>query len=541
MSGIDPIAFAASEPLILPLAMACRHGIVAGATGTGKTVTLQSLVERFSAAGVSVLAADVKGDLSGLAAPGGGNAKIEAALAAAGFADRPRRGLPAAFWDVYGKQGIPLRATVSDMGPVLLGRALGLADTRAEVLSVLFKIADDRGLELVDLADLRALIEWVSANAPVLEREYGRMASASLTSLLRAVVVLEGQGGSSFFGEPDLDVNDLISRDAEGRGLVSVLAASELVQAPSLYAAFHLWLLSELFEELPEAGDLKAPKIVIFFDEAHILFDGSPEELVRSVVRTVRLVRSKGVGVWFVTQNPIDLPEEVLAQLGNRVQHALRAYTPKEARAVKSAADSFRPRPGLDVESALGELAVGEALVSFLDEKGVPIPVQRARIVPPLSRVGPLEPAEREAVMRVSALAARYSASIDRVSAREKIRAGGPEGAALTGARGGAAPSASPGLDAAMADLEAELRGEPIPSERTTPARRDEGPYWGAPEAPVPRSARRSVSTKSQGDELLGSIAKSALRAAGTELGRQLVRGALGGLTGGSRRRRSRY
>ncbi|HOX31224.1 MAG TPA: DUF853 family protein [Spirochaetales bacterium] len=552
----DPIALGpGGEPVYLELSMANRHGLVAGATGTGKTVTLQSLVERFCRAGVSVLAADVKGDLSGLAARGGGNPRVEAALAAAalavpGLAGRPREALRAAFWDPYGEGGVPLRATVSDMGPLLLGRALGLSEVQREVLSILFRVADERGLELVDLKDLRALIEWAGAAAALLEPSYGRMSGASLSALQRAVVVLEGQGGGLFFGEPALDVNDLLARGPDGRGLASLLSAGRLVDSPTLYSAFLLWLLSELFEELPEAGDLPAPKLVLFFDEAHLLFDGADEELTRSVLRTVRLIRSKGVGVWFVTQNPQDLPEEVLAQLGNRVQHALRAYTPKEARALKAAAESFRQRPGLDAEAALGELGIGEALVSFLDTKGAPVPVQRVRIVPPLSRVGPLGPEERSALVAASPAMARYGRSVDRTSAYERLRGEAPPGAAGAGP----APRAAPGpasLEDAMADLEAELRGETPPSRaraaaQAAPRRAAEGPDWGEPAEPSPaRGTARAAPGRgsagrapASGEELLGSLATSALRAAGNELGRQLVRGLLGGRSGSSRRRR---
>lgn len=556
----DPIAIVADGlSLSLELSMVNRHGLVAGATGTGKTVTLQSLAERFSAAGVPVFLADIKGDLSGLAAPGGGNAKVEAALEAAGMADRQRKGLPACFWDVYGAAGANLRAMVSDMGPLLLGRALGVSEVQSEVLAILFKIADDRNLEIVDLKDLRALIEWCGANSVLLEPDYGRMAPASLAALQRAIVVLEGQGGDLFFGEPALDINDFLAKDSDGRGLVSVLSADRLVESPALYATFLLWLLSELFEELPEAGDLVAPKLVFFFDEAHILFDGASPELVRSIVRTVRLIRSKGVGLWFVTQNPLDLPEEVLAQLGNRVQHALRAYTPKEQRAARAAAESFRPNPPLDVETALGELAVGEALVSFLGADGVPAPVQRARIVPPLSRVGPLSSEERAAFLKNSPAMARYGAAVDRVSAYEVLRKGAtvPPSAAGAPASGPARPSAGGGdlgiaaarpandLDAAMAELEAELHGGISSSSSATPQARasaEEGPYWGEPEAQhTRRSATMRAPTHLGDSSLAESLATSALRAAGNELGRQLVRGVLGGLSGGSRRRRRYY
>ena len=570
---------AAPRLLSLDASMANRHGIVAGATGTGKTVTLHSLAERLSNAGVAVFLADAKGDLSGLAAPGEafsegppkvGNAKIDAAIEASGLSGRPRPGLPAVFWDVFGEKGHPLRATVSEMGPLLLGRALGLSETQAEVLSVVFRVADDRGLLLLDLKDLRAVLEFCSSNAQALEPDYGRMAPASLGAIQRGIVVLQGQGGDRFFGEPALEIGELLRKDEKGRGLVHVLAADRLLEAPSLYAAFMLWLLSELFEELPEEGDLPAPKLVFFFDEAHLLFDGAPEELVRSVARTVRLVRSKGVGVWFVTQNPTDLPEEVLAQLGNRIQHALRAYTEKERRSLKAAADSFRPNPKLDAEAALGELGVGEALVSLLDSQGVPAPVERARIAPPLSRVGPLRPEERSALIKASPFAGRYEQALDRASAYETLRAargggpaGGPGSRAAAGQSGspgaGSAPGASGGaprgasdLEAAMAALEAELRGEtplsayPDEGSRAQAAagqaafgsgpegRFVDGPEWRRP----PARQRAAEPPRSEAADLLESVARSALRSAGNEVGRQLVRGLLGGLSGGSRRRR---
>lgn len=486
---------------------------------------------------------------------------IDAAIEASGQAGKPRPGLPAAFWDVFGEKGHPLRATVSEMGPLLLGRALGLSEVQAEVLSIIFRIADDRGLLLLDLKDLRAVLESCSKQAAVLEPDYGRMAPASLGAIQRAVVVLEGQGGDRFFGEPALAIGDLMTRDPSGRGLVHVLAADRLLESPALYAAFMLWLLSELFEELPEAGDLPQPKLVFVFDEAHLLFDEAPAELVRQVTRTVRLIRSKGVGVWFVTQNPTDLPEEVLAQLGNRVQHALRAYTEKEQRSLRAAASSFRPNPRLDAEAALGELGVGEALVSFLDAQGVPAPVERARIAPPLSRVGPLAPDERAALMKASPYAGRYDKALDRVSAWEKLRGAASPGAGAQGggtARGGmdAGRAASPvaSLEDQIAALEAELHGG-IPA---APAGRQDDAAPGADGSPdfaplegmaegaeIPKPRSRARPARNDGEtgrdgagDFLEGMAKSALRSAGNELGRQLVRGMLGGLTGSSRRRR---
>jgi len=599
MPELDPVAFipalegANARPRFITLdtAMANRHGIIAGATGTGKTVTLHALAERLSNKGVTVFLADAKGDLSGLAAPGrpaaeGGNAKIDAAIEAAGLSGRPRPGLPAAFWDVFGEQGHPLRATVSEMGPLLLGRALGLTEVQSEVLSIIFRIADDRGLLLLDLKDLRAVLEFCSRNAASLEPDYGHMAPATLGAIQRGIVVLEGQGGDRFFGEPALAIGDLLRVDGQGRGLVHVLAATKLLESPSLYAAFMLWLLSELFEELPEAGDLPAPKLVFFFDEAHLLFDGAPAELVRQVARTVRLIRSKGVGVWFVTQNPMDLPEDVLAQLGNRVQHALRAYSEKEQRSLRAAASSFRPNPGLDAGKALGELAVGEALVSFLDAKGVPAPVERARIAPPLSRVGLLSAEERAAIMKASPYAGTYDRLLDRASAWEALRGGnaagaGAQGAAAAAARAGGAngangasgergaPCASGAqgmaagsLEAQIAAIEAELRGEALPAaaQDAEPAMPDFGqpPGWtedrdaadggvgagrrgdasrgGSQGGRGPRSPR--AGGQGEAADLLESMARSALRSAGSEMGRQLVRGLLGGLSGTSRRRR---
>jgi uncharacterized protein len=398
----SPLLVAKNDKLELALlpGLANRHGLVTGATGTGKTVTLQALAQRFSSIGVPTFVADVKGDLSGIAKPGGGDAKVAERLKLLRIQAAPEA-CPVAFWDVYGKRGHPVRATVSDMGPLLLGRMLGLNETQEGVLNLVFKAADDNGLLLLDLKDLRAMLQHVGDNAAKFKTAYGNVSTASVGAIQRGLLALESQGAAQFFGEPMLDIHDLI-QTRDGRGVVNVLAADQLMNSPKLYSSFLLWLLAELFEQLPEVGDPDKPKLVFFFDEAHLLFDEAPKALLEKVEQVVRLIRSKGVGVYFVTQNPLDVPESVLGQLGNRVQHALRAYTPRDQKAVKTAAETLRPNPKLKAEKVITELAVGEALVSFLDEKGRPTVVERAFIVPPGSQLGPLTEEERSRLIQSS-------------------------------------------------------------------------------------------------------------------------------------------
>ncbi|HET6265096.1 MAG TPA: helicase HerA-like domain-containing protein, partial [Usitatibacter sp.] len=382
------VAKSKSDLSLLP-AMVNRHGLITGATGTGKTVTLQTIAERLSAIGVPVFMADVKGDLAGMAAAGGGNAKVAERVKALGLEPFEYRAVPVMFWDVFGEKGHPLRSTVSEMGPLLLARVLELNETQAGVLAAVFKLADDSGLALLDLKDLRALLGFAAENATQLRTQYGNISTASVGAIQRGLLALESQGGAKFFGEPALAVDDLM-QTVDGHGVVSILAADRLLASPRVYSTMLLWLLSELYENLPEVGDPEKPKLVFFFDEAHLLFNDAPKELLERIEQVVRLVRSKGVGVFFVTQNPLDVPQTVLGQLGNRVQHALRAFTPRDQQAVKAAATTFRANPKLDVEKVIGELGVGEALVSFLDEKGRPGVVERAFVVPPASRLGPL-------------------------------------------------------------------------------------------------------------------------------------------------------
>ena len=480
----------------LDCAMANRHGLVAGATGTGKTVTLQTLAEGFSRAGVPVFLADVKGDLSGLALAGQPGERILARVAELGITDFAPRGNPAVFWDLYGKAGHPARATVSDMGPLLLGSLLDLNATQTGVLYAAFKVADDQGLLLLDLKDLRSLLAWVSGNAASLRAAYGNLSGASVAAIQRQLLVLEQDGAGQFFGEPALDLADLTRTDFSGQGVISVLDASALMPRPRLYATFLLWLLAELFERLPEVGDVDRPRLVFFFDEAHLLFDTAPKALLEKIEQVVRLIRSKGVGVYFVTQNPQDIPDAVLGQLGNRVQHALRAFTPKDRAAVRAAAQNFRVNPGLDVESALTELAVGEALVSVLDARGMPTPVERTLIRPPASRLGPLTAPERAEHLARSPLAGRYDTPVDRESAHELL----------------------------MARAAAAIPVEPTADPGPAPPRRGESGRDAAP-------SRRGR----EPDTLLEATAKSALRSIGSQLGRQLVRGVLGSLLGGRR------
>ena len=471
------------ELSLLP-ALANRHGLITGATGTGKTITMQALAHRLSDLGVPVFMADVKGDFSGIARPGGGNPKVQERLAALKI--KPAfAACPVEFWDVYGKGGLPVRATISDMGPLLLGRMLGLNETQASVLGLVFKIADDQGLLLLDLKDLRAMLQHVGDNAAQYKTEYGNVTGSSIGAIQRGLLALEGQGAAQFFGEPMLEIADLM-RQRDGKGVVNVLAADKLMSSPKLYSSFLLWLLAELFEQLPEVGDVDKPKLVFFFDEAHLLFDEAPKALVEKVEQVVRLIRSKGVGVYFVTQNPLDVPESVLGQLGNRVQHALRAFTPRDQKAVKTAADTLRPNPKLKAEKVITELGVGEALVSLLDEKGRPTIVERAFIVPPGSHIGPLDEAERKQAIRNSSLLGKYEKTVDRESAYEKLKGRTAETAA-------SAPAPAP--------------------------------------APAPKPARQTQST-------IEAVTKSAARAIGSELGRQIIRGVLGSILGSTTRRR---
>jgi hypothetical protein len=425
----DAILIGAAEgrPQKLVLSRANRHGLIAGATGTGKTVTLQRLAEGFSAAGVPVFAADVKGDLAGIAMPGNSAQRAHEAFTARaaeiGLTDWAYADNPVVFWDLFGEQGHPIRTTVSEMGPLLLGRLLSLNETQQGVLSIAFRAADDDGLLLLNLDDLRSMLTWCAENAAELTARYGNVAKASVGTIQRQILAFEAQGADRFFGEPALEIADFLKTDDNGRGIVNILAADKLMQSPKLYATFLLWLLSELFEELPEAGDPAKPKLVFFFDEAHLLFDDAPAALKEKIEQVVRLIRSKGVGVYFVSQNPLDIPEEVAAQLGNRVQHALRAFTPKDQRAVKAAAETFRTNPGLDVATAITELKTGEALVSVLSADGSPTPVERTLIAPPRSRAGPITLVERGTLQSLSPVGGKYDREVDRESAHELLLA----------------------------------------------------------------------------------------------------------------------
>ncbi len=480
----------AKEPIELKLRMANRHGLVAGATGTGKTVTLQCLAEGFSRAGVPVFVADVKGDLAGLSQAGGGNVKIEARRTELKLADFAYRPYPVCFWDVYGTKGHPVRTTISELGPLLLGRLLNLNETQAGVLAVLFKIADDNGWLLLDLKDLKAMAQFVGDNAKTFTTQYGNIAPASIGAIQRALLALASQGGEQLFGEPALHLDDLLQTASDGRGVINVLAADRLMQAPKLYATLLLWLLAELFETLPEVGDRDKPRLVFFFDEAHLLFEDAPTALLEKIEQVVRLIRSKGVGVYFVTQNPLDVPDDVLGQLGNRVQHALRAFTPRDQKAVKAAAETFRANPKLKVAQVITELGVGEALVSMLDDKGAPGIVERALIVPPESRLGAVTDAERAAIVRSSAVYGHYEKMTERESAYEILKA-----RAKTPAPGDTDTATDAGAGGVLGDLLGRGRRE------------------GAAEAMV----------------------KSAARAIGSQVGRQIIRGVLGSLLGGRR------
>jgi len=516
--------------LFLLLKIANRHGLIAGATGTGKTVTLQTIAEGFSSFGVPVFVADVKGDLSGIGQAGGDNPHaVERArrLGIDGYRGRP---FPAIHWDLFGEKGHPLRTTVSEIGPVLMARLLQLNDTQEGVLNIVFKVADEQGLLLLDFKDLQAMLQWTAENAGSLTTRYGNVGKQTIGTIQRALLTLEAQGGEHFFGEPALDLEDMIACDASGAGHVNILAADRLMQSPRLYATFLLWLLSELFEELPEVGDLDKPRFVFFFDEAHLLFDDAPKALVDKVEQVVRLIRSKGVGVYFVTQNPLDVPEDVLGQLGNRVQHALRAFTPRDQKAVRTAAETFRPNPAFDAAKAIVELGVGEALVSFLDAKGVPQPVQRCLVAPPRGRIGPSSDAERAAAIKASPLAGKYDRTIDRESAYEMLSRRADTGQAAPPEAGTAARSGRRGqYDAAPPSSSGPWGRTRIPqTESAEPPARPAPPSRSAP------GTSRAPSRRS--DSTLEATLKSMGRAFGSTLVREGTRLILRGVLGSRRR-----
>jgi uncharacterized protein len=521
MRGGMRLAKASDGWVSLDPAMANRHGLVAGATGTGKTVTLQGLAESFSRMGVPVFLADVKGDLSGLGKAGGASAKVKERVRLLEVEDHSPEAFPVVFWDVFGRQGHPLRTTVSEMGPLMLARVLQLNDTQAAVLSVAFRVADEHGLLLLDLKDLQAVLRYLGENAAAFTSKFGNISPASVGAIQRGLLQLEAQGAGIFFGEPALNLDDLLQTDG-GRGVINILAADQLMQSPKLYAAMLLWLLGELFEQLPEVGDLERPKLVFFFDEAHLLFNDMPGALLEKVEQVVRLIRSKGVGVYFVTQNPRDIPDRVLGQLGNRIQHALRAFTPADQKAVRAAAQTFRANPALDTEAILTQLGIGEALVSVLDAQGQPTVVKRALVAPPASHVGPLTAGEREALIRSSIVAGVYETAIDRESAYER----------LTGAvAGGSGQQSAPPVAEESRGFFGRLFGGG-----------DAAPTPAAPSSPVlprvePRT-RAARPTRSVGDVVIKTAARSLTSNIAGAIGREIVRGVLGGLLGGSSRRR---
>jgi DNA helicase HerA-like ATPase len=484
------------ELTLLP-ELANRHGCITGATGTGKTVTLQTLAQALSDIGVPVFMADVKGDLSGIAKAGTASGKVKERFEMLGLEQPAWAGVPVTFWDVYGEKGHPVRATISDLGPLLLARMLNLNDTQQGVLQLVFKIADDNGLLLLDTKDLRAMLQYVGDNAATFQTEYGNISSASIGAIQRGLISVDEQGGDKFFGEPMLNIEDLMQTDAKGKGVVNILAADKLMNSPLLYSTFLLWMLSELFEHLPEVGDMDKPKLAFFFDEAHLLFSEAPKPLLQKIEQVVRLIRSKGVGVYFVTQNPLDIPDTVLGQLGNRVQHALRAYTPRDQKAVQAAAQTFRPNPALDVVQVITELGVGEALVSFLDEKGRPTIVERGFVLPPASQIGPITDAERAALIAGSVVAGVYEKAVDRESAYEKLK-----------------ERAAQGKEAAAKEEEDEgglggMLGGIFGGSSTGSGKKG--------------SARRS-------DTVVEAMLKSAVRTMGSTAGREIIRGVLGSL-----------
>lgn len=501
------IAMSQGKEISLLPQMANRHGLITGATGTGKTVTLQKMAESFAAIGVPVFMADVKGDLSGIGAAGVSSDKLLKRLEGIGIKEFKPRANTAVFWDVYGKSGHPVRATVSDMGPLLLARLLNLNETQSGVLQIVFKIADDNGLLLIDLKDLRAMIQFVGDNAKKFRTEYGNISAASVGAIQRGLLAIEEQGGDKFFGEPMLDIADLIQTDNEGRGVMNILAADQLYNNPKLYSTFLLWMLAELFEQMPEVGDPEKPKLVFFFDEAHLLFNDAPKALLEKIEQVVRLIRSKGVGVYFVSQNPLDIPDTVLAQLGNRVQHALRAFTPRDQQAVKTAAETMRQNPAFDAMQAIMELGVGEALISFLDEKGRPNIVERSNVIVPSSRMGAMTPEERIAAIKSSTIYGHYEKTVDRESAYEKLQGGEQE----------SAQQSKPAVKAEEA--EAPAKGEGGVGESLGKI------IFGST---GPRGGQR--------EGMVQAAAKSVARSIGSAVGREIIRGVLGSILGGSRR-----
>ncbi len=490
-----------TECFLLP-GLANRHGLITGATGTGKTVTLQTLAEGFSGIGVPVFMADIKGDLTGISQAGQIGGKLAATLQDRGIGLPTPKACPTTLWDVFGEQGHPVRATISDMGPLLLGRMLDLNDTQMGVLNLVFKIADDNGMLLLDLKDLRAMLSYVGENAKQFTTDYGNISSASVGAIQRGLLQIEQQGGNSFFGEPMLNIDDKM-QTVGTQGVVNILAADKLMNSPRLYSTFLLWMLSDLYEKLPEIGDPDKPKLVFFFDEAHLLFNDAPKVLQERIELVVRLVRSKGVGVYFVTQNPLDIPDSVLAQLGNRVQHALRAFTPRDQKAVKATATTMRANPGLNIETAITELAVGEALVSFLDEKGRPSVTERVYVLPPGSQIGPISTGQRQALLKNSLVAGVYDTPVDRESAYEILKARAGQATAAAGGKAGAGSAAGEdgGLMGSINDILFGTTG--------------------------PRGGKK--------DGIVQSMAKSTARSFGTKLGNQILRGVLGSIMGGKK------
>lgn len=506
--------------------MANRHGLIAGATGTGKTVTLQVLAETFSQAGVPCFMADMKGDLSGVSQTGQMSGFIEKRCAEFGIENPPFQGSPVCFYDVFGEQGHPMRTTISNMGPELLSRLMELNEVQAGVMTILFKVADERGLLLLDLKDLRSMLTYIADHATELSKKYGNVSTASVGAIQRALLTLENQGADKFFGEPAFDIMDLLQCRADGRGMLSVLAADKLMLNPKLYSTFLLWLLSDLYARLPEVGDQALPRLVFFFDEAHTLFTDTPKSLVDKIEQVVRLIRSKGVGVYFVTQNPTDIPDSVLAQLGNRVQHALRAFTPKEQKNVKAAAETFRANPGFKTEDAIMELGTGEALVSFLDEKGTPNIVERAKILFPLSQIGAITASQREEIIKSSRIFGRYDTMIDRESAFEVLLA--------------ESEAAEKELEASNQEKETRGKSQDAGKEKETKSSSKKKSFFGKILAAVITSITAAIGThvantvtgkKSRSKESIGKkVTKSAVSTATRTATRELTRSILGNL-----------